>query len=242
MSLSLTLSETIDKVIQTFITKVAIKYNLKDSELNELWSGKTSSTPSSTPSLNEEKTVVDNSTLLKCTKAELSALCKTHGHKCSGTKAELISRLLGVSFTETDTKKTTNKKAVPDVKTTTVVKKLTANIPKILIRRNSHNNYEHPESGLVFDNSSQTVIGKQNDNGTVDDLTEEDIDKCNAFKFKFKLPKNLDKKSNLVNVEVDDLDDDDDDDGVEIEEEEELLEEDDLLGDDEEYEEYTDDE
>ena len=79
------------------------------------------------------------------------------------------------------------KKKGTDPAKTPVIKKLTANIPNILIRRNKFNNYEHPESGLVFDNQEKIVIGKQNDDGNIDDLTEEDIDKCNAFKFRYKI-------------------------------------------------------
>ena len=40
MSLSLTLTETIDKVIETFITKVSEQYNLEKKELRYLWDGK----------------------------------------------------------------------------------------------------------------------------------------------------------------------------------------------------------
>ena len=40
MSLSLTITETIDKVIETFITKVSEQYNLEKKELRYLWDGK----------------------------------------------------------------------------------------------------------------------------------------------------------------------------------------------------------
>ena len=186
-------------------------------------------------------------------------MCKARGHKCSGTKSVLLGRLLNKE--EAPAKKKTSSKEKKHPEKTPVAKKLSANIPNILIRRNQFNNYEHPETGLVFDNKDRVVIGKQNDDGTIDDLTEEDIDQCNAFKFKYKIPVNLDHKSTLANVKVDELSDedeesdeedneelvaeeDDEEEGLEIEDEdedededeEELLEEE-LLGDDEEFEE-----
>ena len=262
MSLSLTLTENIDKVVYTFITQLANKYKIPEKDLRNIWKNEPESNNISTLSLKEdsasEKPQVSNETLLKCNKAELVALCKSHGHKCSGPKGDLINRLLGKTdntSTPASSKKTP-KKTVKPVAKTEVGKKLTANIPNILIRRNNHGNYEHPETGLVFDNETKTVIGKQNDNGSIDDLTEDDIDKCNAFKFKCKLPNNLDNKSS-IDANVEDLDDEEEEEEEEEEEleveetelEEEELEEEDLLGDDEELEEgeeleeyYTDDE
>lgn len=261
MSLSLTLTETIDKVIETFITKVSEQYNLEKKELRYLWDGKEVKTTKTekSPVSKAVPDEVDPEALLKCSKAELIAMCKARGHKCSGTKSVLLGRLLNKE--EAPAKKKTSSKEKKHPEKTPVAKKLSANIPNILIRRNQFNNYEHPETGLVFDNKDRVVIGKQNDDGTIDDLTEEDIDQCNAFKFKYKIPVNLDHKSTLANVKVDELSDedeesdeedneelvaeeDDEEEGLEIEDEdedededeEELLEEE-LLGDDEEFEE-----
>ena len=64
-----------------------------------------------------------------------------------------------------------------------VIQNIKKSIPNIVIRRNKFNNFEHLDTNLVFDNSSKKVIGKQNINGNIDDLTEEDIDKCNEYKF-----------------------------------------------------------
>ena len=269
MSLSLMLKEEINKVIKTFITRVSDKYNLDNTELINLWEGdeikdyKTElKKVSSKDSLPKTKSEIDYDVILKCNKTELIALCKTHGHKCSGTKSILMNRLLGKN--DNDNNNNDNKPTIEKVTKTkqvvvnnsTIAKKLIANIPNILIRRNGFNNYEHHETGLVFDNEKQIVIGKQKDDGSIDPLTEDDIDKCNAFKFKFKIPVNLDQKSTLVNVKVDDLSEEEEDDLLEeeedvLEEEEDILDEedlieeddlidDDLIGSDEEY--ITDDE
>ena len=248
MSLSLTLTEAIDTVIQNFINQVAEKHDLDKNELRCLWDGeeskqkKTNTKPVDKPA--EEKKEVDPTALLKCTKAELVSMCKSRNYKYSGTKISLMNRLLGKEDGTPSRSSKKAKKKVPPVKSTLVSKKLTANIPNILIRRNQFNNYEHPETGLVFDNESKVVIGKQNDDGSIEPLTEDDIDKCNAFKFKFNIPENLDSKTSLVEVKVDELEEDEgdeleiDEDEDEEYEEEELVEEE-LLGDEdeEEYEE-----
>ena len=255
MSLSISLTESIDKVIETFVERVSKQYNLNKEELHSLWSGKTSNTSITQKdqnSTNSSKMDVNQDNLLKYNKQELIALCKSQGKKCSGTKVMLINRLLGKEDEEEKkspiSKKSTSKK---QPEKTPVVKKLSANIPNILIRRNQFNNYEHPESGLVFNSKEKIVIGKQNDNGSIDDLTEEDIDKCNAFKFKYKIPINLDHKSTLENVKVDELSEEEEEEDteliaedsevIELEDEEELNEEE-LIGDEEEDEEEEEEE
>tara|TARA_Y100000389_G_scaffold196544_1_gene229637 strand:+ start:69 stop:839 length:771 start_codon:yes stop_codon:yes gene_type:complete len=244
MSLSNSLTESIDKVIETFVERVSKQYNLDKEELQSLWGGKTQNTSIKKDITNSNKMEVNQDNLLKYNKQELIALCKNKGKKCSGTKVMLINRLLGKEDEEEKkspiSKKSTSKK---QHEKTPVVKKLSANIPNILIRRNQFNNYEHPESGLVFNSKEKIVIGKQNDNGSIDDLTEEDIDKCNAFKFKYKIPINLDHKSTLENVKVDELSEEEEDeedteliaeDSEEIElEDEEELDEEELIGDEE---------
>lgn len=256
MSLSLTLTEAIDEVIKTFITRVSNKYNLDNNELTSIWKGESNiqkvvkTTKTKQVETNGDHEEIDPDVLLKCNKAELVALCKSHGHKCSGSKSILMNRLLGKEKNDIPVKSS----KVSETKATPVAKKLTANIPNILIRRNQYNNYEHPETGLLFDNETKVVIGKQNNDGTVEPLTEGDIDQCNAFKFKFNIPSNLDHKSTLIEVKVDELSEDEDDEDLNIDDEDldendeeiedDILEED-LLedeDDDDEFEEYVSDE
>lgn len=213
MSLSHNITEVIDKVIETFISRVSEKYNLDNKELKCIWNGRGNinfeevSKPDIVQEVSKPDIVPED--LLKCNKTELIAMCKSYGYKCSGAKSILLNRLLGKEQDEKSKKKTSKNKTKNPAQTP-VVKKLLANIPSVIIRRNQFNNYEHPESGLVFDNIEKIVIGKQNDDGSVNDLTEEDIDQCNAFKFKYTLPENLDGNSNLTNVKVDEIDDEDD--------------------------------
>ena len=48
--------------------------------------------------------------------------------------------------------------------------------------------------GLVFSKLDKNVIGKQNEDGTIIELTKNDIELCNKFKFKYILPENLNEK------------------------------------------------
>ena len=67
--------------------------------------------------------------------------------------------------------------------------------PLFAIKRNSHGNYEHTETKLVFDNQTKQAIGTQNEDGTISTLTEHDIDVCKQYKFNYSLPDNLDENS-----------------------------------------------
>jgi hypothetical protein len=236
MSLNKMLIENIQNLIESFVSEVSEKYSLDKDDLLSLWTD----TPSGPKTAKKPKAKTDLESvdmndislerLHKSNKAELIALCKSHGHKCTGTKEILIDRLLGK---EQSTNKTTTKKSSPKVKTKTkierstasidVVKKLTSDIPVIPIRRNAHGNLEHPETGLVFNRKTETVVGKQQDDGTIASLTDDDIQECKRYKFKYTIPDCLDKKdNNLDNVKIDELGDDTDIDIVEEEVDEEV--------------------
>lgn len=214
------LGKVVSKFINNFIKQISDKYDIDSDELKSLFNGgknnskkKVENKADKNDDVSDKDEEETEKSLKKLNKTELKELCKSRGLKLSGTKNDIIKRLTGKEVVKT--------KATPKSKKTTpnIVKKLIANIPKIVIRRNSHNNYEHQESGLVFNNKTSHVIGRQNDDGTIDELTEEDINQCNAFKFKYKLPQNLDKlSSNDVKVEeLEESDEESDDDEIEDE-------------------------
>lgn len=250
MSLSETVNKAVDEVIHTFIQQLSDKYDLDSNELLGIWEGsdndkaRNKTSKSSVQNITSSRDDVNEEDLLKYKKPELQALCRKKGLKCTGTKVQLIACLLGKesNVSESSSPKKTvakiSKNTESKVMNTPVVKKLTAKVPTVAIRRNQFNNHEHPETSLVFDKVSKKVIGKQNDNGEIDDLTTEDINICNQYKFDYVLPDNLDKKTKLDSVHVDELDEEDDDveDNEELvltdEEEEEVLLEDELLDDD----------
>lgn len=55
------------------------------------------------------------------------------------------------------------------------------------ISKNKFGNYTHVPTGLVFKSAQEKVVyGKQDEEGEIHDLTEEDIQMCKKFKFPFK--------------------------------------------------------
>ena len=248
MSLNQTVTKALNEAVNNFIQQIAIKYNLDQNELMTEWDGATPSKTKASVKKSSTPNTVDNmdeTTLSQYKKPELQALCRQKALKCTGTKEQLIGFLLGKDVGSSD--KTPSKKEAPVKKavedksiSTPVAKKLTSSIPTVAIRRNQHGNHEHPDTSIVFDKKTKKAIGKQNEDGTIDDLTTEDIDICNQWKFLYVLPSNLDKKMELKDVKVDELDYEDDE---VLESDEEVLEEE-LVEDEveeEEEEEYEDD-
>jgi hypothetical protein len=219
---------------------------------------------------NETKAEAETSeSLMKLTKQDLQERCKKAGLRSSGTKNELVKYLTEnksqskiktktpppfVAQIQQEEKKEEKKPVV-----NSIVKKISLTVPVVNIRRNKFNNYEDVNTGLVFDNLSKKVIGKQNADGTLTELTKEDINICNKYKFPFVLPSNLDKNTRIDDVKVDELDEDEevegdeevveeevevegeivgdidveDEDDDDVDDEEELLEEEDVIEDDE---------
>jgi hypothetical protein len=208
----------------------------------------------STEESNEEQNEMTEKEYEKLKKTDLQELCKKRKLKSSGTKAQLIEILM--SNTEpakkVESKKTSKVVTKVDEKVETkskskTTKKEVAELPilskisrpkTVVVRLNKFQNYEDLDTGLVF-NKEQYVIGKQNSDGTVDELTPEDIETCRQYTFKYQIPKNLNK--NIVAEEnIEELINEDEDlieEGENVEDLEELIDE----GEDLEEEEVEDD-
>jgi len=230
MSLSYSVKTAVDNVVHQFILKVAEKYDLDANELLVEWEGREeggSIKVSQTNNIVNDE--VDHAKILSMNVPELKALCKKKGLKATGKKQELLALILkgetGPSPVKTEVKPAKSKSPV----TPTVVKKLSNACSTIALRKNSHGNHEHPETSFVFDPKTKKVIGKQNDNGKVDPLTEEDIDTCNKYKFSYVLPDNLDSNTKLEDEHVEELDEEED----EVIESDDELEEEELIDDEE---------
>lgn len=219
MSFCQSVTKAVDTVVEKYISAVAEKYNLPKEELLELWAGKEASSNIATGDL-------DPLYLAKALKPELVKLCKERGLPTKGTKPELIAILQGGKVTEKEPsakKTTTEKKNVPEI-----LKQLKVNIPTVPIRKNKFGNMEDPKTSFVFDRKTKKVIGKQLENGTIAELTKDDINICNREKYEYVLPSNLDRQSTLEDEKVEELDEELEDEEEELEEEEEeLLEEED---------------
>ena len=277
MSLSQNINSYIDDTVSKYIRIISTKYNLDYDTLLSEWKGgvatikkvdATTTKPSKgvIESKSEAKAepVDTTESLMQLSKQELQDRCKKAGVRSSGTKNDLVKYLLEKKTVapKTQTKmpefiKQTVKP--PQEEKQTIIKKITASQPVFNIRRNKFNNYEDINTSFVFNNLTKKVIGKQNPDGSISDLTKEDINICNKYKFQYVLPTNLDKNTRTEDVKVEELDEEEEeaDDGgeevveeeveVEVEpvdeeeedgedddaEEEELLEEEDIIEDDE---------
>ncbi len=221
MSFKDTIISGINSTMNNYISIISKKYNIKENELYEIWNGNNNSTHIQTSSSSQ------NQELEKLSKNELIEICKNKKLKISGSKNDLISRIISLE--------TQNKQ--PETQQT-IIKKLAEKIPKLEIKKNEFGNYEHKETSFVFDSKTQKVYGKQNEDGTISELSSEDINLCNKHKFSYLIPNNLDKKINILDVKVDELDDDAD--AVDLEDLEEEYEyeiEDDEIEEEEFYEE-----
>jgi hypothetical protein len=208
MSLSETVSKTLDNAIHKFIENIANKYNLDVKQLLHEWEYGTHSALTKEEAGDKE---LDPVYLLKCLKPELIALCKAKGVRSTGTKAELITALQSNKMVDNKKSSPTsfNNTKISSIVLPDVLKKLKTNIPTIAIRKNQFGNHEDPNTSFVFDRKTKKVIGKQNDDGTIQDLSKEDINICNKNKYEYVLPFNLDKQSKLDDEKVDELDEED---------------------------------
>lgn len=223
----------VETFIATLADKYGITNGITVSDLKDLWvqisAGKLpkdlSLTPRASPKGSPVKRPFDDAAdtlteqlqktsltsseeLSKLSVKELASHCKARKLKVSGTKQELIERLTGKASTPVAAatvvkSKPATKKRKGEPETPKVIKNIQSYIQTIKITRNTFGNFQHEETGLVFDKISKQVVGKQNPNGNVDMLTVEDIELCNKFKFKYILPDNLNafKKANTVVIE-----------------------------------------
>lgn len=218
---NITIINSIENSIEAYANLISVKFNLDANEIKQLWydnnqdfTNKPVEHTNSKPVENANSKPVEPDKhnddfklkLAKSSVAELKVMLKSKGLKVGGKKADLIARILNGDDSKPK-KKTKVQKNTPKI-----IKELTENISHIQIRRNSFGNFEHHETRLVFNKETQEVIGKQNDDGTLSDLTKEDIESCNKYKFKYVLPENLNKQTSLDNVKIDEMEDDEDED------------------------------
>lgn len=71
-----------------------------------------------------------------------------------------------------ESKKTQAKKKVRFNK---VVENLEQKRPRIIIKRNVFGQYEHSETGFIFDPNTEMVVGKHVGKGKIENLSSEDI-------------------------------------------------------------------
>ncbi|MHA2037396.1 MAG: hypothetical protein ACW98X_13235 [Promethearchaeota archaeon] len=170
----------------------------------------------------------------------LRELCVTNGLTKQGNVSALRDKLSGkCQPVVAKSKKQTKSKIIAPAPS--VQKKLSDMLSSeqendITIKRNQYNNYEHPKTSFIFDKSKQ-VIGVQNDDGSIEPLSEADIETCNKYKFDYIRPFNLDIDDGKTDAVIDDISDDDDEGDIDEEELLSDISDDDLNEDIDEYEE-----
>ena len=157
-----------------FITQICNKRGLPLTELQEEWKA-----------FNDLYT-----TLNKMKKPELVAKCKEEGYNSVGAKPELIKSIVFKTQPVAKPAKVAKKKETVPPLDKNVLAKMTSNLSNVVIRRNQQGNYEHPDTGFVFNSKTREVIGKQVKDEVVD-LTKDDINECNRLNFKYVVPFNL---------------------------------------------------
>jgi len=78
---------------------------------------------------------------------------------------------------------------------------------RFALRKNKCGNYEHSETQFVFDPQTKEVFGKQVGD-EVQPLRLSDIELCNQFGFKFKMPEKFDDDVVEIEAEISDVEDD----------------------------------
>jgi hypothetical protein len=135
----------------------------------------------------------------KMKKSELMEICKEHGYDTSGTKTNIVDSIMNKKMAVKPEPKAVKEKVKPLQKD--ILSKLRANIPPVMIKRNDHGNFEHKETGLIFDRKTTEVIGRQLDDGTVVQLSRDDIDICNKYNFKYVMPFNLSNEADSTEMD-----------------------------------------
>jgi len=129
--------------------------------------------------------------IMNATVSELKALCKAHKLPVGGKKQDLMDRLVQLSGESGESGESVGVPSAPKKKKRSPNRMPQIPISSIQIKKNSHGNYEHPETKLVFDKDSRQVIGKQQEDGTINALGEEDIQQCDQFKFTYQVPEKI---------------------------------------------------
>lgn len=177
------MEQEITRIVSGYISKIfeaiVVKYPMISlNDLNEIYNQASDGALRTTKKAPVKKA---SPSLKSCSKDDLVKLCKTKNLKTTGTKDELIKRLSGDEYP-------------------IVVQKLQQYCSPIRVKKNTYGHREHAPTKLVF-NDDRMVFGVQKDDGSVGELTPELIDECNKYKFRYKLPLNLD-----TNVKSDEID------------------------------------
>lgn len=126
----------------------------------------------------------------------LKDLCRASGYKVSGNKSVLIRRILHPTDADRTRKpKPRRKKQKRQTAKGLFVSRMLSDICKrsalIEVSRNQFGKYEHTPTGLVFDEISRKVIGRQLPTGQIGSLRTQDLEQCLELQFNYILPETI---------------------------------------------------
>jgi hypothetical protein len=231
-------NSVVEKCIFDFIQKVSSEHSIPVESLISIWTNSTEpisslSTPTSTLlALEPKKTTATKKKASangpRC-EAEITKRDKSkeicNGPVCSESKSGKYCSRHVKQENEKPAKQTTLK-ATPAVNKSSdllpsskeeLKEKIEERKTTIQVRRNAFGNYEHYGSGIVLDKDTKEAYGKQRKDGSIEQLTKEDIELCISLGFAYRKPDNI-KSSEIkkkVVVEEDEDDDEEDIDDVE---------------------------
>lgn len=213
MTYSQAISAHVDKIVLSFIDKiVSSNPTVSKDALVLLWNNNSTGTVVAVKGGGGDE-ASPSSELTKLSKTELVELCKAKNLKHTGTKPELVQRLVNFEKEKTHQPQITPK----------LVHKA---VPPIALHRNKFGNFEHPDTNFVFNEKTEKVYGRQNADGTVSPLTVDDINLCNKFKFSYDVPLNLQDNTNTTTDKaLLELEEEEEEEELEVEVEEEEEEE-----------------
>ena len=214
-----------DSRIQRYIEKVSAMYKISKNDLRTMLAtvddiAPPTPSPATTPPPDTIAAVSGN--VAKMKKKELQELCVQKGLNKTGNKKELQARLASAAIQPEN--------PPPPARSTKSKKKINVidadgEVPDtIRLKRSPHGNFVF--KGLVVDPMTQVVVGREEDDGTVSELNESDIEKCNKYRIDFEPPNNMD---------IQDNDEEDDNETVIVEEESGDDDEDELVDEEVEY-------
>ena len=247
-TLAKSLYSVVSQSVEEFAQLVAAKYDVPKEEVVELWNSKVSlelkavdkpekkaatrsrAKPAASTESKEDlatcsyefkkgKNIGTTSTAKVCQDSDL--YCRKH--KAQEGKEESSSKPAKKAAAPKATASKAKKASEAKEKESSSVKKLNSAAPALTLKRNKHGNYEHSETKLVFEKNTKEAYGKQNDSGSIDYLTAEDIEVCKKWNFKYRLPETLSKRNDDVEEEedVDEEAEEEDDEDEEEEDDEE---------------------
>lgn len=187
------INEIIDSKVKIFLRDLSGIYNLDEEQLQSIWKIATTTVENTTtPVENETPEKLYN----KMKKNELIELIKERGLVAgkSMKKEQLIKLLI-------EGKPTPQEKSKLDKKGEKILDTILKKKCEIFLTKNQFNNFEHKDTTFVFNSKNKKVIGKQNQDGSINPLTQEDIELCDKYKFQYEIPENLDEDDEEIGGE-----------------------------------------